>query len=207
MKGLILKDFLILRTQMRLLAVIFVLYLVMGVVMKDFSFFIPIILLVSAMLVITTCAYDDSCKWNLYAGTLPLNRNQICLSKYISSVLFVLIGVALGLVFIFISVLLGIKLDIAPTLFSAYIMGMGALLFVAVMLPVIFKFGVEKSRIIMPLLVVLIVAGAFALKGLGIEIPSVSAFTAWSNFAFIPVLLLFALSYLLSCRILAKKEA
>ena len=107
MKGLIVKDFLILRGQARMFVGILLLYVVMGVFMKDFSFFSAIILLVSAMLVVTTCAYDDSYKWNIYAGTLPIKKNQIVLSKYISSLLFVLTGVAVSLLFNFISVAFG----------------------------------------------------------------------------------------------------
>lgn len=205
MKGLIVKDFLILRGQARMFMGILLLYVVMGVFMKDFSFFSAIILLVSAMLVVTTCAYDDSYKWNIYAGTLPIKKNQIVLSKYISSLLFVLTGVAVSLLFNFISVAFG-NLNFGDTLHTLYFTVVGSLLFVSIMLPIIFRFGTEKSRLLLPVLVALLIAGVFVLKELGVELPAGDRINQLADFAILPVAVLFFLSYLLSCKVFRRRE-
>lgn len=206
MKGLIVKDFLILRGQARMFVGILLLYVVMGIFMKDFSFFAAIILLVSAMLVVTTCAYDDSYKWNIYAGTLPIKKNQIVLGKYISSLLFVLIGVAVSLLFNFISFVVFDNLNFGDALHTLYFTVVGSLLFISIMLPIIFRFGTEKSRLLLPILIALLIAGVFVLKELGVELPAGDRISQLVDFAILPVAVLFFLSYLISCRVIRRRE-
>ena len=48
-------------------------------------------------LVASSFAWDDQCKWDMYAVSAGIPRNRIVMSKYVSSVVFITIGFAIGL--------------------------------------------------------------------------------------------------------------
>ena len=48
-------------------------------------------------LVASSFAWDDQCKWDMYAVSAGIPRNRIVMSKYMSSVVFITIGFAIGL--------------------------------------------------------------------------------------------------------------
>lgn len=114
------------------------------------------------ILPITSFTYDKYYKWEEYALSLPLRRNQIVLAKYIFT--------ALILLFAFV---LTVLLSIAMTYFNEHTLtpqqiweaGMAnyyttgiLLLLPAILLPVMFRFGPDKGRIAL-----FVVLGAFSL--------------------------------------------
>lgn len=102
MKGLLLKDFYIVRSSLLILAVTF---LAVGVAL---SFLISPWALVVAIAVIfsfqasATVQVDKASQWNRFAATLPLSRRQVISSKYLLTAILgaggILLGAAVGLV-------------------------------------------------------------------------------------------------------------
>lgn len=147
MKGLILKDLYVVLKQMKVLLLIVVLFTIL--LGSTFGVFL---LLYCAMLPITTIAYDERAKWDKYAATMPYSRKDIVLSKY-------LLGLAcmvVALILVFIGTLVyGVFTDAVFTggsLAEMVIMLVSlfcvTLIFMAINMPIIFKWGVEKGRII-----------------------------------------------------------
>jgi hypothetical protein len=147
MKGLILKDTYVILKQMKYLLLIIVLFTIMlGYTFGTF------LLLYCAMLPITTIGYDERAKWDKYAATMPYSRKDIVLSKYILGL--ICIGAAFVLVIIgslgfglftgvdFTAASIGeLMVMITTILFKT-------LIFMALNMPIIFKWGVEKGRMI-----------------------------------------------------------
>lgn len=147
MKGLILKDFYVISKQMKFLLLLLVIFtLLMGYTFGVFA------LLYCALLPISTIAYDERAKWDKYAAAMPYSRKDIVLSKYLLG-LMCMIG---ALVIIFIGTLVyGLFTDtvftgesITQLLYMIISFFCITLIFMAINLPVIFKWGVEKGRLI-----------------------------------------------------------
>jgi hypothetical protein len=147
MKGLILKDIYVVLKQMKVLLLIVVLF----TIMLGYTFGV-FLLLYCAMLPITTIAYDEKAKWDKYAATMPYSRRDIVLSKYLLG----LGCMAAALIVVFIGTLVyglftdtvftgDALVDLVIMLISLFCV---TLIFMAVNLPIIFKWGVEKGRMI-----------------------------------------------------------
>ena len=145
MKGLIIKDFLLLGKTIKLYAIILGFYAVFSISTGNASFFGSMVAIFSAMLPITALAYDERAKWDRYALTMPVTRKDIVLSKYY---LGAMLCVA-GLIFSFVSLVFAKDMTFEEKIFTSLFMMSLGLLYQAIVLPLMFKFGTEKGRIYM----------------------------------------------------------
>ena len=145
MKGLILKDLLNLKKQASIIIVMVVFYFVLSVTSKNYGMFNAIILILFAMLPITAISFDERANWDKYGLTMPVSRADMVISKYILGFLLVLVALCIN---IFGQLLMGTKMNQETLTVAYFIFGL-ALLFMALLLPIMFKFGVEKGRMIM----------------------------------------------------------
>ena len=84
--------------------------------------------------------------------TLPYTRKQIVLGKYLFSLLIIGIGAGLGAVVNFVLTATGIAQMDAETWMVVALLGCAVILFVSITVPLMFRFGPEKARIIVILL-------------------------------------------------------
>ncbi len=149
MKGLLLKDWYALRGQAGRLFFLIALYIVIG----EFSAGIGSIgILLCAMLPTSCLAYDERAKWDRYALSMPLSVKDLVVSKYLLGYLMLAVGAALKLLVIVLPI--GNGSD-----FVSFVLTIAAaLLYLALQLPILFKFGTESGRIWM-----MIISGAFAI--------------------------------------------
>ena len=103
MKGLILKDLLLIKGNARYILIFLVIFGLIALEGNDVLYFIPAF--ISMMMFMTTFSYDEYNKWDAYAITLPIKKENIVLSKYVGST--ILLGIALILTFI-ISLVVGL---------------------------------------------------------------------------------------------------
>lgn len=196
MKGLLIKDWKTLLKQMKVMLVIVVVFAcIPGTYMAAFALFY------AAMLPITALAYDERAKWDELAATMPYTAKAIVGSKYV-------LGLTLVLPVLALSMLSRLIIHSMPIVseetMSLLITAELSLILMAIDLPFMFHFGVEKGRLIYILLTcVFIVAGVNYAGKLadavnGIETAMVST---------VPLLLLAAavialfISYLISVRV------
>ena len=99
MKGLLLKDFLIIREG--LLIMFFTMVAIgIGMVILVSPWVLTVIAGVSlSMTAVTTIQNDKTTQWDKCSATLPVSRAQIISSKYFMYLLLGLVGIALGILF------------------------------------------------------------------------------------------------------------
>jgi ABC-type transport system involved in multi-copper enzyme maturation permease subunit len=166
MKGLILKDLKVLRQQASVYLAIILIWLVLSIVNHDASFLGGVMIIFSVMIIITTMAYDEKARWDRYALTMPLSRKDVVVSKYLLGLLNIILSVALFMV-----VSLVFPMETAETWLVALSFFSLGLIFLSVILPVMFKFGVEKGRLIMTAVLLAPVVLAFFLSKINVNMP------------------------------------
>ena len=212
MTGLVYKDLIVLKKQLRYYLVFLVIYGGMTVAGMGPGILGAVICIVGMILPMSSIAYDEQARWDKYAASTPAGRAGIVGGKYLFTL--VVVGSMTGLV-ILCMVLLRltglVKNDMAELVFTALGCGGAALFINAITLPLMLKFGAEKSRTIsMGLFVVIFGAsalGAMALKNQA----ALPAPPTWLLNA-LPVVLAilavgsFAVSYCVSRAVYANKE-
>lgn len=167
MKGLIIKDFYSLLKQFKILLALLILYIVIAMTSEDTNFFGGVVSILMVMQTISTLSYDERSKWDRYALTMPISRSDLVFSKYILSA--ILSGVAFIINFVF-QMMAGSGDPSEALLVSAAMTGIG-LFFLCLILPVLFKFGVEKGRYIM-MLIFFVPTGFFMfMSKMGLTLP------------------------------------
>lgn len=206
MKGLIKKDFYIIKQNMKYILLFLAVFGIIALEGDDILYFIPVFLI--TMIFITTFSYDDYNNWNAYAVTLPNGRKNVVKSKYIASIT---LTVFATLITYILSVIIGAingNLDLS-NMTSLILSGLFSVVLIqAIMYPLIFKFGAEKGRIwlfVGVFLSVTIISIIFK----NISIPA-SIITFFSNY-YVILLLSFivvamTISYIVSKKIYSKKE-
>ncbi len=204
MIGLLRKDLYMTWAYCRSFVVILGVFLGVGLVNGENSFFVVYPMIIGMMLPVSIISYDERFKWHIACDALPCSRAQAVSSKYILTLLLV------GLVFVLTMLIQGIRLSRAGALAQLWELP-GMLLPVglvgpAVLLPVIFRLGVEKGRIFYYVLVGLVAAAAVIFSsGQSPEIPT--AQVQLPGLALVlGSLVLFALSWGLSIALYQRRE-
>ena len=208
MKGLILKDLLLIKGNARYILIFLVIFGLIALEGNDVLYFIPAF--ISMMMFMTTFSYDEYNKWDAYAITLPIKKENIVLSKYVGST--ILLGIALILTFI-ISLVVGLvteQLDMQKNITLLLGCGGAVLLVEAIMYPLLIEFGVEKGRIWVFLGIFLssFIIG-FIFQKVSLTIPEnvmtfLSQYLPWLLAA--ALLLILIISYTISKKLYLKKE-
>ena len=201
MRGLLLKDFCIFGKS----AKFYILYLIgmaaLGLGMSSSAFIIGIMVMMLSILCITTFSYDDLARWPAYVAALPVSRNKVVLSKY-----------ALGGVIAFL-ITVGYSFirpeNMVENAMAAGLTACVGVLFNLLLLPPTFKWGAEKTRIILYAAMAAVFAVTFlAEKFAALKLPALPQLPAglWVGLLAAAMVGLALISYGVSCRIYAKKE-
>ena len=158
MKGLILKDLYNLKNNGKSIIFVLVVFSFVSFSQNNIGFLIGYTILLGSMLVINTMSYDNIAKWDKYALTMPVTRRDVVLSKYMVSIIVIFIGAVLATVLGFAQGINKHNLNVIEIFTVNGAALAGGFFFISIMLPVIYKFGVEKSRVLI-LLVFLAPAG------------------------------------------------
>lgn len=146
MLGLIRKDLLMIRSNFKLLAILFFVYGVMTFQGEmDLSFLLPFM---SVMIMISTFSYDNYNQWDAYAITLPDGRKNSVRAKYLATILLIIVTAIIITVLAIIIAYMRTKVINFENIFSTLLGAIFATsLLLSCMYPAIYKFGVEKARI------------------------------------------------------------
>ena len=175
MTALILKDCFVLWKQMRLFIVILLVFCLF-----NGSFGSLFVVVWSAMMPYTAMAYDERSKWDQLAAMMPYSIRDIVLSKYALGWLLMVCAMVLCLAVQTVARFVGTDLDtVAP---SGYLLGLLAgVLILNITLPLFFRFGVEKGRMWMFLLIILVCGATGALSSVTISVADGYASMAFQN--------------------------
>ena len=186
MKGLLLKDWYILRNKGKMFLLIIPLYLAIALFQGN-GFFLYFCAVFAAMVPRTFASYDEHARWSCYTAALPMSKGQVVLARYIAAVLSLLYTLAiLGVLHLVGSILLRQPTSLTPLLSQSSVMtdlptsvSLMAVLFslyTAFSMPCIYRFGMEKGRIMQMVLMLafMMAAGAVSMLTAENEIPFLS---------------------------------
>ncbi len=159
MKGLIIKDLTVLKSSLKTVFIIVAVFAFMGV--KSGSAYMTTFASVYAAILPMTCmAYDERCRFNRYAVAMPISPRDIALSKYITGLILAAAATAIALV-----IALFTKAPIGETAAGSMLI---PVFYHTFMLPVMFKYGVEKSRLMVLIGVVIPAVGISFMEEAGV---------------------------------------
>ncbi|ABX44252.1 ABC-2 transporter permease [Lachnoclostridium phytofermentans] len=203
MIGLIKKDLLTLKKQLIIIIFFVAFYGILSFAQPgNYSMFAYMVTLYSIFIPMTSLGYDDRSEWNKYAITMPVTRKHLVYSKYLLSIL--AIGIT-GILCIVLILLIdkGFTSESLFTITSSLSIGV---LFISIILPFNFRFGVEKSRFIIfglfgiPTVLIVILSKA------NIPLPSEDFILKLLRFLPLLAVAVLIISNLVSVSIVEKKE-
>ncbi len=213
MSGLILKDFYCMKKQFKTYLIFFLFYGVLSIFIENVTFMTIFIIVMLSMLPISTFSYDDFCKWDVYQLSLPVRRSAAVASKYLFALIILSCGGLVSGGFTLLFHFLGKTGDSSLPELLCSVAGSFAcgILINAITLPLIYRFGPEKSRIMVfgvlgiPTLLVVLLGKYFIAHPISISITEEQIKTA---LLFSPLAVLFILlgSYAISVKIYSRKE-
>ena len=147
MKGLLYKDWLMLKKYCRVYLLVLIVFLVVSVSAEESIFFSVYLMVLSSVLGVTLVSYDEKSGWERYCDTLPCPRELRVNEKYVFSL------ILMGAVFaaLTVSQVLHMQItgssgrEVSLTLLNAFICG---LFTASISFPAVFRWGVEQGRII-----------------------------------------------------------
>lgn len=208
MHGLIKKDLLMIKQNLKYLLLVFVVFLVMTIINEsDMTFILPFM---AVMISISTFSYDSFNKWDAYAITLPNGRKNVVRAKYISTLIFVLGSFLISMLSLFITNICGINIDLDTSISELTGCLIAILLIMIIMFPIMYKLGVEKGRIALFILTFGITGIALLIsKSVHIEMPHniIDFFNSYYKIILpISTCILILISYKISAIFYSKKE-
>lgn len=218
MRGLIIKDLLFVKNNYKTAFIMFIGSLLISIAWGNYLLAICVLPLMLLASCISTFQTDEFYNTESFTLTYPISRNKIVLSKYVFTILMTLISTYIGLViylliyFIINPGYYGINVDMIKQLLM---LECAALIVDAIFFPIIYKFGCEKSRIVL-MSIVMFLLGIISIISVYINVISEKVINLEGIITFInrhglPVLLIlvivFALiSYLISLFIYKRKD-
>ncbi len=218
-KGLIVKDFQTIKSYKSTVLYMIVIFVVCGFLNNEVINFLPIFMpLCFGMLGISSFSYDNLAKADKYLLTFPINKKDIVKARYIYILLVTLLGTLLG--FVLTLIVQEIKTsnilnkEFLGNTLAIIIGGLLSIMFLqAFQIPVMYKFGAEKGRIIQMIMVVVLMIGislivTALMKFFNISLDSFIIMLKDYLIAIlgISVIILYILSFVISCKIYDKKE-
>lgn len=145
MLGLIKKDLLMIKGNIKTLAIIFVVFTIMAINGNGNFAFIPAFM--SVMIVMSTFSYDEYNKTDGFITSLPNGKKNAVKSKYISTLIIISVSIILTVIMTMIIGISQNSLDFKEILYTTLGCFAAMLILQSVLYPVIYKYGIEKSRI------------------------------------------------------------
>lgn len=216
MKGLLIKDFKLMKAQKNFFAVIVIVCFILIAAMEEATFAIGFLGFAGALFTLSSISYDEFDNGNAFLFSLPITRKTYVLEKYcfglIASSCACLFGVIISILF----TVVNNSGEFLEQVLSAIVLFSVVVIMLAIMLPIDLKFGGEKGRIVILAIVgIICVVGILAGRiqnALKADVSSaINRLSAMDERVFLVAavaiaLVLLELSYRISCRIICKKE-
>lgn len=214
MRSLILKDLYNIGHNAKSMLFTLVVMAAVFIPTSDIGSYIFISAILCSTMIVTTFIFDDNSKWSRYSMIMPVSKKDLVGGKFVVLAIFCLIGSLFGLA---VTAIVGLALKkitfdlvgIGELLLSALAALVMSLVFGSISIPLIFRFGPEKGRVLL-LVSFLIPAAIFfgvnqILILLGIEITDLLIFVLLCCSPIIALVWCYIM-YQISCRIFAKQE-
>ncbi len=211
MKGLLLKDLYMAAKYCRVYPIIILVFAAASIFSDENVFFLFYPILMAGIIPVTLLSYDEKSRWEVYSGAFPYTRKQLVTAKY--EIALLVLGCSVGLIAAVQAIHLGLSGSADWTgyaLLLASLLSLG-LFAPCILLPVMFRFGVEKGRIVY-YAVILVTCGALGALGvLDLDVDIVTFLSGAGAGWIIPAMLmasvlLLLISWQLSIHFYQKRE-
>ena len=200
-KGLMTKDLLQLRSYRKSLIIFIIIYFLVAISQSSINgistMLVIMLTLGLGMFSMATFNYDEVSKTDKYILTLPLTRKEVVLSKYIFCICSTLIGCIIGMVLSFIITFIFTKS--IPNIFEIISIGIGAIFGISIIetiqIPCIYKWGAEKGRLNMFILVIIVSSILGGISYINFDIIQVSNLLSLIE-KILPIILLIAIFFI-----------
>lgn len=217
MKGMLIKDFMLLRNQKQFFVTILVFAFVFFGIYDDTTFAFTYIVVLCTLFTISTISYDEYDNGMSFLFTLPISRKGYVKEKYVFGIISICMALVTSTALYFVFKMMKNQENGAQELLIQLCISLiVAMLMLAFSLPIQLKFGAEKSRIALLAIFGCIVAVGVIVVKLGESMNlDMSASMAKINGmnpeiliagGIVAGLLMLVISYLISFRIMMKKE-
>lgn len=154
MKSLVLKDLFNIGHNAKSMLFILVVFAVALIPFSGVEGYIFVCAILCSMMIVTTFSFDDSSKWTRYAMIMPVSKKELVAGKFMVLAIFCAIGSLFGLIIGFIGGLITHKIvldivGIGELLFLTLVAWVISLIFGSMSIPLVFKFGAEKGRVLL----------------------------------------------------------
>lgn len=203
MKGLLIKDAILIKKYCMFHILLSILFFVMSAAGSSNLFFRFYSVVMLSIIPITISAYDEQCKWNAYETVLPISRKQTVIEKYI-----VVLLMTVPSTVIYSAILLAMSHSNAgEILVSAPLMLLCGIMPASIVLPIIFKFGYLKGRIINFIIIAIAATISIIFSGYISIDENLKMFnTTFGIIAFAAAVVIFTVSLIVSITVYNKKE-
>lgn len=154
MKSLVLKDLLNIGHNAKSMLFILLVFAIALIPFSGVEGYIFVCAILCSMMIVTTFSFDDNSKWTRYAMIMPVSKKESVGGKFIALAIFCAVGSLFGLVVGSIGGLISNKITldligIGELLFLTLISWVIALIFGSMSIPLVFKFGAERGRVLL----------------------------------------------------------
>lgn len=167
MKGLIIKDFLYLKNKWKSFIVLFIGVILICIGIGNYTLAVCLVPLVILANTINTFQTDEFFNTESYTLSLPLSRTKIVTARYLYTIIMLFVAFFIGLVLYYLVYFIinpGV-LGLNTAMLKYLLMLEAASLIVdSIFYPVIYKYGCEKSRIVLMSVVFLLLGIASVLS-------------------------------------------
>lgn len=210
MIGLVKKDLLVIKSNLKIILAVLVALLLLTSQEGGSSaiFILPII---GVMMFISTFSYDEFDNWNSYVATLPNGRKNAIIAKYIATIILI---IALSLVSVIATIgfsyLTNGTINITETTTALLGTILSTSILVAFLYPIMIQYGALNGRIIIFIVVIGIgVIGAILSKYVDVNnlINQINSLESYGSIL-VPIIsiILLGISYFISKKLFQKKE-
>lgn len=210
MRGLIIKDLLYVKNNYKTAFIMFIGSILISIALGNYLLSISILPLMLLASCISTFQTDEFYNTESFTLTYPISRNKIVLSKYIFTLLMTIISTYIGLVIYLLIFFIinpgynGINVDMIKELLM---LECAALIVDAIFFPIIYKFGCEKSRLVL-MSIVMLLLGILSIVSVYINVISKTIIDLESIVIFInahglPILVVLVIVFMLSSYLLS----
>lgn len=146
MKGLLIKDFKLLKNQRNFFIILVAMAIGMSVFMEDTSFIIGYLTLICSMFTLSSISYDEFDNGNAFLFSLPITRKSYVWEKYGFGLIIGMVSWLFATIIAIIAGFMKNPVTLKDTMTVALLELLIFIILLSVMLPFQLKFGGEKSR-------------------------------------------------------------
>lgn len=168
MRGLLRKDLFVAEKSSRLLLV---LALAFSMTPSLGTFGSTYAMMLAFMMPLNSIAYDERCKWDRYAAMMPYTPGQLVGSKYVLSYIYTLLAECILILGAAVRSRLSMEFNLAEEVQTGLLLVVAMAFVTALGLPALYRFGTERGRLVMILVLGVGTGVALGITGVLKEIP------------------------------------